>query len=141
MLWNICSGEQCQCYPHHMHMVWATHILWITCYILWVHIVWVIYCGHHGYIPWDTYAVGIYSGRQSIYCGEHMLWIYTVDDTIYTVGNTSIYIPWVICCGQQRYMMWVRYCPHYIHNVTHSISPTVYEGIYRGSYAVDNSDI
>ena len=76
-----------------------------------------------------------------MYCGEHMLWIYAVDDTVYTVGYTSTYIPWVICCGQQRYMMWVRFSPHYMHNVTHSISPTVHEGIYRGLYVVDNIDI
>ena len=82
MLWVIYRGEPCHCCPHHIHMVWTTHILWTTCYMLWRHIVWVIYCGYNEHILWGTYAVGIC-------CGNHddMLWgTYAVD----------------IHCGQQN---------------------------------------
>ena len=36
-----------------------------------------------------------------------MLWVYGVDDIVYSVGQKSRYIPWIICRGQHRYMMWV----------------------------------
>ena len=113
ILWSIYRGEQYQCSPHHMSMVWGTHILWTTCFMLWRHIVWV-------------YTVGI----TTICCGEHMLWEYTVDDTVYPVGNTSANIPWVLCCGQHRHMMWVTLSSTVYIHVIHNIQPTVYECVY-----------
>ena len=46
------------------------------------------------------YAVGVYSvddtvGITAIYRGVHMMWVYAVGITTYTLGN--------ICCG---YMVW-----------------------------------
>ena len=66
-----------------MHMVWTTHMMWMSWYILWGHIVWDICCGNHEHIPWVTYAVGILCGYH-----DHMLW------TTYAVG---------IYCGYHDY--------------------------------------
>ena len=78
-------------------------MLWITCYILWVHgvddILWIsrlytvgyIYCGYilwtTQYVLWGTYVVDICCGRHSIYCGLHK-YIYTVG---YMLWTTTIY--------------------------------------------------
>ena len=59
-----------------------------------------------------VYAVGI----TTIYCGKHMLWAYTVDDTGYAVDIIV--------------MMWVTSSSTVYINVIHNISPTVYECIY-----------
>ena len=71
MLWvyavdnNLCRGsyavENNVNVTHTTHMCCGrgTHVLWMTCYMMWIHIVWVIYCGYHDHALWATYAVGM----------------------------------------------------------------------------------
>ena len=82
-----------------------------------------------------VYVVGI----ATIYRGIHMMWVYTVDDSVYSVGHKSAYIPWVICCVHNIDMMWVTWLSTVYIHVIHIIYPTVYDCIYRGRYAVDNT--
>ena len=98
-----------------------------------------MYRGVH--MPW-VYAVGI----TIIYRGQHMLWVYDVDDIVYSVGHKSTYIPWVICCGQHRYMMWVTWLSTLYIHVIHIIYPrymilyTVYNMLWTTSiYDVGNT--
>ena len=60
-----------------------------------------------------------------------MLWVHAVDDTVYSVGHTSTYILWVICCEQHRYMMWVTWLSTVYTCYPHHIL-TVYDFIYCG---------
>ena len=62
-------------------------------------------------------------GITALCRGEHMLWVYAVDDIVYSVGHKSAYIPWVICCGQHRYMMWVTWLSTLYIHVIHIIYP------------------
>ncbi len=71
-----------------------------------------------------VYDVGI----TTIYCGKHMLWTYTVEDTVYPVGHTKCiytvggmlwtngYIMWTT-----PYMMWVTWSSTVYINMTHNI--------------------